>query len=439
MNTFTKRLGVLMAAITLFTAFAPFGYGKSTVVLAASAVKSVMVQAGVPLPDLEYDSHSMGKRAFITIEGTEYPAFCVDPNLPGADSHPDSKYPIEINGTNMSAAVATVLHNSYPYVTVASIQAQYIGITELQIYTATKAAVRFVDPQCAHLYGDETLLTGDPQTVKFAKDLIALANSGIGNVPESAIYGPANTSSVTEETVGSEIFFVRTADVKSSNYPLTSGTKIKLSLPPGVPSGTKITMADGSPIPDDGVGNSDKIKIWVPKLTVTADGSFNVTANLTIDSAVILSGIPESLSDKGNYQRYEVALSHQPVSFTVPMEYKLNELIIDDPVVPAPKKESSTTPPAGHPSKMHRRANSTGNVAKCPPRYAAVLIRQMSRAFRVAASFAVSSTVSRSRARLSFCAVCPGMPAAYLLAAETARARRSFVPGATGSAIAAPS
>lgn len=36
------------------------------------------------------------------------------------------------------------------------------------------------------------------------------------------------------------------------------------------------------------------------------------------------------------------------------------------PVVPLPKNGSNTTPPTGHPARMHGSTNRSGNMAKCP-------------------------------------------------------------------------
>src|SRR3990167_7181470 len=37
------------------------------------------------------------------------------------------------------------------------------------------------------------------------------------------------------------------------------------------------------------------------------------------------------------------------------------------PVVPAPAKQSTTTPSFGHPARIHGNIKSSGNVAKCAP------------------------------------------------------------------------
>ncbi|MDR1705551.1 MAG: Cys-Gln thioester bond-forming surface protein, partial [Clostridiales bacterium] len=285
---------------------------------------------------IAYNGKDIGKEGYIEFDGTKYPAFCVDPKLYAAELHPNGQYPVSISGTNLEPSVATVLHNSVPYVEKNVITDQFPGLTDLQIYAATKAAIRAVSSLSASGYSDDSLWTGDAQTVAFAKHLINLARTATEPMPEIAIYGYVD---LTDPSLDGD-FYVSTTTVQSSTYPLKSGTKIKLTLPEDAPAGAVITDASDNPIPADGVDNVTPIKIKVPKESVTESVSFEVQAELTIDSGVVLFGVPTEEADKADYQRYEIAMPYQPASYVIPFaaEPQADE--------PTPTPGESTPPPS---------------------------------------------------------------------------------------------
>ncbi|MDR1703625.1 MAG: Cys-Gln thioester bond-forming surface protein, partial [Clostridiales bacterium] len=318
----------------------------------------VMVKASgaIDTGTIAYDGDNIGKESYIEVDGARYPAFCVDPHLHAAESHPNGQYPVSISGTNLSPMVATVLHNSVPYVTRDTITTQFPGLTDLQIYAATKAAIRAVADQSSSEYSDDSLWTGNAQTVAFAKHLINLARTATEPMPNVAIYG--YTGYVEPALDGN--YYVCTLTVQSSTYSLKSGTKIKLTLPANAPAGTIITDASDNPIPADGVDNVTPIKIKVPKDAVTDDISFQVKAELTIDSGVVLFGTPSDDADKTDYQRYEIAMPYQLSNFSIPFEAE------PEPDTPTPTP-SSTTPPPDDPTPTPGSTTPPPDTTTPPP------------------------------------------------------------------------
>ena len=221
MNIKKKTLSLLLALTFMFGALPPFNFLIEKV-YAADSGGTVTVYAGDPISNstINYDGRNIGAGAYIVVDGVQYPAYCVDPNLPGAEGHPNKQYPINITGTNMAPMVATVLHNSYPYVTREDIKARYPGMTDAQIYAATKAAIRAVAEQSAHRYPDDDLWDGDPQTVAFARYLINLARLVPGDVPQSAIYG--TNYAQNPATVVVPVRWGQTAEAVFDNQPHTS-------------------------------------------------------------------------------------------------------------------------------------------------------------------------------------------------------------------------
>lgn len=147
--------------------------------------------------------------------------------------------------------------------------AKFPGLTDLQIYAATKAAIRAVAEQSADRYPNDNLWDGDEQTVTFAKYLINLAKNATEDAPKSALFGITNMSELMED----DDYYYRTVKVQSSNYPLTESTKIHLTIPSDAPAGTLITYEDDTPIPSSGVDNATTIKIKVPKASIPALGA----------------------------------------------------------------------------------------------------------------------------------------------------------------------
>jgi len=175
----------------------------------------------------------------------------------------------------------------------------------MQIYAATKAAIRAVSDESSAEYSNDSLWTGHAQTVAFAKHLINIGRNATAPV-EAAIYGYADPT----EAVAEGDYYVKAVTVQSSNYPLQAVTKIRLALTPNAPVGTIITDISDNPIPASGVDNFTRIKIKVPKAAVTAGSTvnFEVRADLSIESKVILFGLPSDAADQGAYQRYEISI-----------------------------------------------------------------------------------------------------------------------------------
>jgi uncharacterized surface anchored protein/uncharacterized protein (DUF433 family) len=308
-----------MAAILAFVAILAILTPTATLAEATNTVATVRARATISTSTLNYDGRDIGIEAVMEYNGKEYPAFCVDPVLPGAAGHPNKEYPVTIAGTNNSPRVATVLHNSVPYMSKDDIIARFPGLTDLQIYAATKAAVRAVADQTASQYPNDNLWSGDAQTVAFAKYLIDLAKNATEDMPLAAFYGTTDSSEVFDDGE----YLVKTTTVLSSTYDLAESTRIRLTLSDNAPAGTIITDAADAPIPTDGVPNRTPIKIKVPKASIAAgtNGSFSVKAEFTIASDVILFGVPSDANDVENYQRYEVSIPEQTVEFSIDFPY----------------------------------------------------------------------------------------------------------------------
>lgn len=349
-NQKNRFIAVLMAFVTAFGTFLPLStlLQPFTVYAAADPIV-VTAYYGFPIPAsmINYDGGGIGASAFIEKDGVEYPAFCIDPKLPGVESHTDHEYPIQINGTNMSPQVSTILHNSVPYKPKADILAQFPGLTDQQIYAATKAAVRAVTSPT--IYPNINLWGGDPQTVAYAKFLITLALNNPEDVTEMAKYGTSGLSILLAD----ENYFYRTTTVQSSNYPLADGTKIRLKLPPNAPVGTIITDGNDVELPKTNgyylTDNSGFIKIKVPKSSIPdgASGSFEIKVELTVKSDVILFGIPIKEEDIGKYQRYEVSMPEQDYSFSIQMGYWSEPT----PSEPIPSEPTPSEPTPSEPTK----------------------------------------------------------------------------------------
>ncbi|MDR1210139.1 MAG: Cys-Gln thioester bond-forming surface protein [Clostridiales bacterium] len=325
-----KKAIIILFALTALLIGLPaatlLAEGPTGVVSAGKTITTAMIN---------YDGDDIGLEAYIEFDGERYPAYCIDPVLPGAAGHPNKEYEVKISGTNNLPKVATILHNSVPYVTKESMLEKFPGLSDIQIYAATKAAVRACAMQTEARYPDDNLWKGDAQTVAFAKYLIDLAKNHTEPLPEIAIYGTTGTTDVTP--VGE--WLVKTTTLQSSNYDLADGTKIRLTIPADAPVGTVITDMNDAPIPADGVPNRTQIKIKAPKSSVPAGATvkFDVAVEMRIASAVILFGVPTNPEDVGEYQRYEVAVPEQPSSFPVAFEYTA-------------EPDAPTTPPTASPT-----------------------------------------------------------------------------------------
>ena len=128
-------LSLLLTMAFLFGSLPPFSFIFQPIKVSASVADyyNVTVYAGDPIPTsmINYNGGTIYPSAYIIADGVEYPAFCVDPNLYGAEWHPNEQYPLNVAGTNHCPLVSTVLHNSVPYVTKESILALFPGLSDL--------------------------------------------------------------------------------------------------------------------------------------------------------------------------------------------------------------------------------------------------------------------------------------------------------------------
>lgn len=209
-------------------------------------------------------------------DGVEYPAYCLQRDLPGVTE--DNPYTVSVNSLVNNVSVWRTIINGYPYKTVSELGCQ----TEIEAFFATKQAV-----YCA-LYNRDlseySALSPEGERCLNALNQIVTA-ARTSNI--SKISADININSVNEnweiDAINNEFIskeFSATANATINEY--------TISLNETFPEGTKVVDIDNNE--KTTFESSENFKILIPLKNIEQDGSFNINVSGQVKTKPIFYG-----------------------------------------------------------------------------------------------------------------------------------------------------
>lgn len=215
-------------------------------------------------------------------DGIEYPAYCLDKDVPGADTN--NEYSVSVTGLVTNSIVWRVITNGYPYKSATELGCE----SNAQAYLATKQGVYCV------LY-DRDL---DSYTAVSSNGEIVLA--AMRNIVETArnssLSKPSSSISINSESSKWKIDEIDSKYISMTFVANANGT-IKgyvVSIDGSIPEGTKVTDANNNK--KDEFEANEKFKILIPIKNILEDGNFNINIWGEVYTKPILYGKAPSSS-----------------------------------------------------------------------------------------------------------------------------------------------
>ena len=203
-------------------------------------------------------------------DGTEMPAYCINPNKPGVEESDSKSYDVNADTSIQSAKAWGCVMNGYPYKT-----AEQLGLkSDYEAYYATKMALWCIMYSHYNNINDWSPNGENNQHVYNAMKSIYQAGMATSEIPKAGNV-TATPSSETAEP-----------DIKENNYlsqtfTVTSMGNYTVSLDSIAPAGTKITDEQNND--KTSFNQGEKFKILIPKTNIERKGNFNININMSLE------------------------------------------------------------------------------------------------------------------------------------------------------------
>ena len=209
--------------------------------------------------------------------GVEYPAYCLNRELPGVGELPG--YSVSINELISNVKVWRAIINGYPYKSIQELGCENEG----EAFLATKQAV-----YCMLTDRDPNLYTpigeAGERTLNALKQIVEAANSS-NQVKMSSDLIISSESALWKIDSIDKKYISRIFDV-SANAPISTYT---VELDGTLPEGMIITDELNQEKKDFSSG--EKFKILIPVLNITEDGNFNIKVFGKVKTKPVLYGV----------------------------------------------------------------------------------------------------------------------------------------------------
>lgn len=286
-------------------------------------------------------------------DGVEYPAYCVDPNLPGAGEVSVSGYDVTLSDSITDAKIYGIVLAGYPYKTIDELGVSNGWEANLATKLALRAYLKSWNINSFSIYGTD-------ESGVYARVLAAIKSIYNAGMQNTAV-PPAPSVTVTADGGNNKTSETGTpAGYLVKEYTIISNVQIKsytVTLPSGIPTGTKITDLSGTE--KNKFNSGEKFRIIIPKSSVTSSGSIKLdisgeVANQTllygtsVNSAYqdyVITGAPFTFKDANAYAEYDGQTdTPPPTEPTIPTE----------PTTPTTPTEPTipTTPTTPDPGSM---------------------------------------------------------------------------------------
>lgn len=238
-------------------------------------------------------------------DGKEYPAYCMNRELPGVEEGPQT---VNVNELMTNVMVWRVLINGYPYKTLAELGCS----TEAEAYLATKQAVYcMLEGIDVNSYSAVDSDAGR-RTLKALKQIVSNAKNSTASKVSSAL------------TIGQEnsVWKVDKLDSKyvSRTFNVTANAGIDtytVSIQNGEIEGLKIV--DENNKEKKTFNKNEKFKILIPITNILKDGNFTINVSAKVNTKPVLYG-KSAVSGLQNYAMtgytYEDGTGSKSVSYS---------------------------------------------------------------------------------------------------------------------------
>ncbi|MCL2775403.1 MAG: SpaA isopeptide-forming pilin-related protein, partial [Oscillospiraceae bacterium] len=223
---------------------------------------------GLPIPTT--DAYYVGD------DGNEYPAYCVDPDLPGV-AEKGGTYDVTMSNTTIDSKILGMVLAGYPYKSLSE-----LGVSnDWEANLATKIAIK------AYLKGwamNDLTFTDDSGARALAAAKVIYA----AGMAYTGTQAPAPTVTVTA-TGGNTM--TEDGDNLVKEYTVTSNVTIKgysVSFKGTAPTGAQIVDINGNP--KTTFASGDKFKVIIPKSSITSSGSVTLDIKGEVENNVIMYG-----------------------------------------------------------------------------------------------------------------------------------------------------
>jgi hypothetical protein len=247
--------------------------------------------------------------------GKEYPAYCLNVDLPGAEKGSYNVSTLEKLNNN---AVWKVIINGYPYKTLEELGAE----NEYEAYAATKQAV-YIALYSNRKFEDYSAYNSDAgrRTYNILKKILTDAENCNQTEPGVGILNivPLNTTwkvDSIDSTLLSKTYKVN-SNIQSGTY--------KINLKGLLPDGTKVVDKNNSAKEEFNLG--EEFKIIMPIQNLTQSESFTIEANANLNSYPILYGNSNS-QDKQNYAITGLTYETKNATYTEDYSKNLTKIVV---------------------------------------------------------------------------------------------------------------
>lgn len=253
-----KGIALLLLVLSLFSVFSN--------VFAATPISSALIKNGgdcgyhLQFWDSSQNAWSYVKTTYVYYEegGKQYPAYCLQSNLPGVGTEPE--YSVNVNDVINDVRIWRVAINGYPYQS-----PQSMGLeNQYDAFVATKQAIyRILDGR-----DPNTFYNGADARGQAIKNVII----NLVNIGRNGTQTPVNTD-VTTNKIGE---FVEDGDYYSQEYSISSPVETSeytITATNGLPNGSQITNMSNNV--QSTFSGSEHFKVRIPKTSLSSD--INVT------------------------------------------------------------------------------------------------------------------------------------------------------------------
>ena len=241
--------------------------------------------------------------------GNEYPAYCLDVNLPGVEN---GEYVVNATDKLRNVAVWKAIINGYPYKSLEELGA----FNGQEAFTATKQAVyTMVHNRDISSYGPVNTEAGR-RTYQIYCNIVNAARSMTTNIEENVmvkVYAVSKEWEMDKEDTEylSKEYFV-TSNVSSGNY--------EISLQGVVPNNTKIV--DMSNNEKKVFSMNEHFKIKIPILELIQSESFTINANAKLETKPVMYG---ATTVPGTQDYALTGFMYEEIGSSIIEDYQKNE------------------------------------------------------------------------------------------------------------------
>ena len=241
--------------------------------------------------------------------GIEYPAYCLDVNLPGVEN---GEYVVNAADKLRNVDVWKAIINGYPYKSIEELGAA----NGQEAFTATKQAVyTMVHNRDISSYGPVNTDAGR-RTYQIYCNIVNEARSMVANIEENVV---VNLNVVSEkweiDSENSEYLckeYYATSNVSSGNY--------EISLQGAVPNNIKVVDMSNNERKMFSMNEHFKIKIPIIELKQSAE--FTINANAKLDTKPVMYG---STTVPGTQDYALTGFMYEEVGSSIMEDYQKNE------------------------------------------------------------------------------------------------------------------